>query len=128
MIQPILKRLSRTAYVRSAMAERADLSVFQQKPTPRVIWGLVVIGISYMIGWPAIAALGLIAGYLEKPLVLLVGGPLTYGLSHAVFILGAYLAGARYAKDFLRWATRATMERLMTPSAERRRQGHRWRG
>jgi hypothetical protein len=116
MIQTLLRRISRTAYVRSAMADGADLALFKKRPTPRLFWGLIVIGISYTIGWPAVVALGIIAGYLQEPLVLIIGGPVTYGLSHLVFIVGAYLAGGQYAYAFLRWATRVTMEKLLTSS------------
>jgi hypothetical protein len=42
-----------------------------------------------------------------------VGGPLTYGLSHLVFLLGMYLCGAVYSLIFLRWLTRVSMEKLL---------------
>jgi len=42
-----------------------------------------------------------------------VGGPLTYGLSHLVFLVGMYLSGATYSLIFLRWLTRVTMEKLL---------------
>ncbi|MCD6294929.1 MAG: hypothetical protein J7M20_08445, partial [Deltaproteobacteria bacterium] len=90
-----------------------DLSPFKKRPSPRATAGIVAIGISYIIGWPAVALLGVISIHLEKPMIAIIGGPLTYGLSHLVFILGMYLAGADYAKTFLRWATRKTMEKLM---------------
>jgi len=118
MLKPLVKRISKTTYVRSAIADRADLSVFKHKPTQRVIWGLVVIAISYVIGWPAITVLGVVAACTKEPLILLVGGPLAYGLSHLVFILGAYLSGAQYAAVFFRWATRVTVEKLMGATSE----------
>jgi hypothetical protein len=46
-------------------------------------------------------------------LVVIVGGPLTYGLSHLVFLLGMYLCGAVYSLIFLRWLTRVSMEKLL---------------
>ena len=46
-------------------------------------------------------------------LLLVIGGPVLYGLSHLVFILGMYLAGAKYTKIFLRWATRVAVERWL---------------
>jgi len=112
MFQRLLQRISQTAYVRSAIEEQADLQAFKQKPTPRMIWGLVTIGISYVIGWPMIGVLGLLAFYLNKPLLVVIGGPVIYGISHLVFILGAWLAGADHAKAFLRWATRITVLKL----------------
>lgn len=109
----IIERIAATDYVRSAIADKADLSAFKKKPTPRIILGVAAIAFSYIIGWPSISALGAISVYLGKPLLVVIGGPVLYGLSHLVFIFGMYLAGAKYSKIFLRWATRVTMEKLM---------------
>ena len=109
----IIKRIAETNYVRSAIKDKANLSAFKKRPSIRVFAGISVMSISYLIGWPVISALGAISIYLKKPLLVAVGGPLTYGLSHLVFLLGMYLGGIEYAKVFLRWATRITMEKLM---------------
>ena len=108
----IINKIAETRYVRSAIEDKADLSGFKKKPSVRVIVGISVIGFSYVIGWPAVGALGLLSIYLDQPLIVAIGGPLVYGLSHLVFILGMYLAGADYTKIFLRWATRVTVEKL----------------
>jgi hypothetical protein len=118
MIKRLLYRISKTRYVRSAIDERADLAALKQKPTRRVIIGLIVIAVSYILGWPAVGGLGILSVYLQKPLVLIIGGPLIYGISHLVFILGMYLAGATHTKVFFRWATRVSMEKLLGPSLE----------
>ena len=109
----IIKRIAETNFVRSAMADKADLSAFKKKPTARVLLGLSTIGVSYLLGWPAIAALGAFSIYVDRPLLIVIGGPLLYGLSHLVFIGGMYLAGAKYTRIFFRWATRVTMEKFM---------------
>ena len=109
----ILKRAADTKFVQRAIAEKADLSPFKERPSPRAIAGISAIGISYIIGWPAVAFLGAVAIHFKKPLIAVIGGPVTYGLSHLVFILGMYLAGADYTRIFLRWATRKVMERFM---------------
>ena len=109
----VIERIEQTHFVQTAIAEQADLSAFKKKPTPRVIAGISVICLSYIIGWPAVTALGAISIYLKEPLIVAIGGPLTYGLSHLVFILGMYLAGAEYSKVFLRWATRVAVEKLI---------------
>ncbi|MBN2438286.1 MAG: hypothetical protein JXL20_06750 [Deltaproteobacteria bacterium] len=44
--------------------------------------------------------------YLQEPLVAIIGGPLTDGLSHLVFMAGMYLAWAKYSAIYMRWATR----------------------
>ena len=107
----IIKRISETEYVRSAIEDKADLSAFKEKPSIRVILGVSAICFSYIIGWPAISALGALAIYLNRPLLIAIGGPLVYGLSHLVFLLGMYLAGYNYTKIFLRWATRVAVEK-----------------
>ena len=113
----IIKRISEIEYVRSAMADKADLSAFKEKPSPRIILGVAAIGFSYIIGWPAIGVLAALSVYFHKPWLVAVGGPVTYGLSHLVFLLGMYLAGYNYTKIFLRWATRVAMEKLMRNNA-----------
>ena len=110
----IIKRISETEYVRSAIADKADLSAFREKPSLRAILGVTSIGFSYIICWPAIAALAALAVYLNRPWLVAVGGPLLYGFSHLVFLLGMYLAGYNYTKIFLRWATRVAVEKWMS--------------
>lgn len=108
----ILERIEKTRYVRSAMVEQANLSAFRERPDARKIIGISAIGFSYVIGWPAVALLGAISIHFSEPLIVGIGGPVTYGLSHLVFIAGMYLAGAEYAKVFFRWATRVAVEKL----------------
>ena len=110
----LIKRISETEYVRSAIEDKADLSAFKEKPSIRVIVGVSAICFSYIIGWPAIGALGALAIYLNRPLLIAIGGPLLYGLSHLVFLLGMYLAGYNYTKIFLRWATRVAVEKWIS--------------
>ena len=127
MTRNILRRMARTGFVRDAVVERADLSAFRERPTPRIIAGISAIGLSYIIGWPMVSLLGSVAIYTNRPLVVIIGGPLTYGLSHLVFILGMYLAGAKYTKIFMRWAARAVVERFLSESElERLREGDRY--
>ena len=109
----IIKRISETKYVRTAIEDKADLSAFKEKPSIRVIFGVSAICFSYIIGWPAIGVLGALAIYLDRPWLIAIGGPLVYGLSHLVFLLGMYLAGYNYTKIFLRWATRVAVEKWM---------------
>lgn len=124
MTRNMLRRIARSDFVRRAVAERADLRAFRERPTPRIIAGISAIGFSYIIGWPAVSLLGSLAIYMNKPLIVIVGGPLTYGLSHLVFILGMYLAGAKYTRIFMRWAARALVERFLSESdLERLRNG-----
>ena len=113
MIRQSIQKIAATGFVRSAIEEQADLSAFKEKPGPRIIIGLLAIMVSYIIGWPAVAALGILAIKLNEPLLVVVGGPMIYGLSHLVFLLGMYLCGAVYSLIFLRWLTRISMEKLL---------------
>jgi peptidoglycan/xylan/chitin deacetylase (PgdA/CDA1 family) len=112
----IINRLSRTRFVREAMAEKRTLASLHVKPTPRVWTGLGLIGLSYVIGWPAVGLLALIALHIREPLIVAIGGPIVYGLSHFVFMAGFYLAGSRYASIFLHWATWRAMEKWGDPT------------
>ncbi len=110
----LIKRIADTPYVRSVIRDKADLSAFKKKPSFREFLGISAIGISYIICWPAISGLGALSVYLKHPLLLVIGGPLLYALSHLVFLTGMYLAGAEYTKIFFRWATRVAIEKLMS--------------
>jgi len=112
--KPVVRRLARTRFVQGALAESADLSAFKARPGPRVIAGVSAIIVSYAIGWPMVSLLGAAAVYYQNAAIALIGGPAVYGLSHLVFLLGMYLAGAKYSHIFFKWATRIAMERLMT--------------
>jgi len=117
VMQPPVKKLisyaSEKQFVRAAIADKADLSAFNGPPSAKVIAGIGAILFSYVIGWPAVTFLAGVAVYFEEPLIAAIGGPLIYALSHLVFLLGMYLAGAEYTWVFLRWATRAAILKLL---------------
>jgi peptidoglycan-N-acetylglucosamine deacetylase len=117
ILRGMTARLAATRFVREAFAEKADLKALRVKPTPRVWIGLGLVGFSYVIGWPAIGLLAWISYHLREPLIVAIGGPATYGLSHLVFLAGSYLAGVHYVQIILRWATRRLMELLTGTSA-----------
>jgi hypothetical protein len=108
----MVAKFARLRFVREALAEEVDLSVLRVRPTPRVWLGLGLVGLSYVIGWPAVGLLGVIAYWLSEPLIVAIGGPVTYGLSHLVFLAGSWLAGAQYIGICLRWAARKVIEKL----------------
>jgi hypothetical protein len=105
----LLGKIARTEFVRSAVLDKADQSELKQRPTARTWVGIFFMGFSYIIGWPAIVALGFVSVHVQKPWLVAVGGPLLYGLSHFVFFLGMVLAGTQYIRPFLRWAARRAM-------------------
>ncbi len=121
MIRKRIAKIGATDYVRSAIKDHADLSAFKEKPSPTILAGVFAIALSFVMGWPAVAALGVLSVKLHNPLFFAIGGPLIYGLSHLVFLLGMYLSGAVYSLIFLRWLTRVSMEKLLawtTPKGE----------
>lgn len=79
--------------VQKALATPVDPQ-FLRRPPPRILLGLILLGASYVLGWPAIVLLGAIAAWLKQPKLLL-GGPALYGLSWAVFAIGLALVGSK---------------------------------
>ena len=118
MVKGMVARWAATRFVREALAEKADLKAMRAKPTPRECIGLGLVGFSYIIGWPAVGLLAWISYHLQEPMIVVVGGPATYGLSHLVFMVGSYFAGVRYVQILLRWATRRLAERLTGAAPE----------
>lgn len=109
----LVARLAAVPFIRKALEDEADLSAFKGKPSLKTVLGVSAIAISYVICWPLITLLGIAAVHYERPIIAVVGGPVAYVLSHLVFLLGMYLAGAYYSYIFLRWLTRVTMLKLL---------------
>jgi len=85
--------LRATRLVRKALATPID-PLLQQPPSARIVLGLGLLVASYLLGWPAIALLGVIAAWLRRPAWLL-GGPVLYGISWVVFGVGLVLIGSK---------------------------------
>ncbi len=98
--------LASTAAGRKAICERTDLAAFRERPSKRFLTGVGLILISYVLGWPMVGLFSLLAAYFQNP-GLLIGGPLSYGFSHLVFLFGMVLAGReslRYVEIFSLWS------------------------
>jgi len=113
MIRKIAGRLARAKYIREAFENPTDLKELRRRPTNRMLAGLILVGFSYLIGWPAVAAFGILAAYLREPAIAVIGGPAIYGLSHVVFLIGAWLAGAHYVKILTSYITRILFEKIL---------------
>ena len=98
--------------VQNILNEDIDLGCLRKRPTTQVKIGIALVLISYVVGWPIVALLGFIAFSLDEVLIVIIGGPLFYGLSHFVFLLGMYLAGKEYATVLLKWSMKATIEKI----------------
>ena len=112
ILTPIARRIAATAWMKNAMSNDEASQVYREKPAMQVYAGITLILISYVIGWPMVAVLGLMAYHAGEPLILAIGGPLVYGLSHLVFLAGLVLAGKRYALALAHWASRKALAKL----------------
>lgn len=81
-------------YFKKILENPADLSEFKEPMTPRLITGLSLMALSFIMGWPAVAALSVLAVWYQEPLIAVIGGPTTYALSYIVFFVGAWLSRA----------------------------------
>ena len=109
-------RLARIRAVRRAIDQRADLAPFKARPSARLVIGVGLIGLSMLLGWPLISALGALAIAWREPLIAVIGGPSAYALSWSVYGLGLLIAGRdalHYAAVFNRWLTRVLVEWLI---------------
>jgi len=88
------------------VAEQNNSRVYAGRSKLKVITGICLIVFSYTIGLPGIAFFTWLSIHLKDPLWVAVGGPVIYGLSHLVFLLGAYMVGERYVKSSWKWGTR----------------------
>lgn len=113
VVKNIAGRLAKTKFAAKAIAERADLSALGGKPTGRVWWGIALVVAGNIVGAPAIALCAFLAYYWERPMIIMVGGPVLLVIAHLLFLTGIYIAGGRYAMVFFRWLTRVVLEKLM---------------
>ena len=104
--------LLKKEFIKNALKEDVDLSCLKKRPSTRVIVGISIVLFSYMLGWPVIGMLSIISLYVGKPLIVVIGGPLVYGISHSVFLFGMYLAGRDYTAAILKWSTKKFFEKI----------------
>jgi len=69
----IAKYLAGRKYIIEILENPTDLSEFKERPTTRLITGLILMGFSYVIGWPAVAALSVLAVWCREPLLAVIG-------------------------------------------------------
>jgi hypothetical protein len=112
LVQDRLKNLVQKRFFQRILQEDLDLRCLKRRPTAREQFGIFLVLLSYVIGWPAVAFFGFLSLYLKQPLVLIIGGPLTYGTSHVVFLVGMYIAGKDYATVFMKWSIKKACEKL----------------
>jgi hypothetical protein len=108
----LIQKVASTAYVRKAVEEQVTLDAFRARPAPKFLVGVGLVLFSYVLGWPMVGLFSLLAAYFQAP-ALLVVGPVSYGFSHLIFLLGMYLAGRdciKYVDIALSWGLRKAVE------------------
>jgi hypothetical protein len=111
----IAQYLSGKKYFKNILENPADLSEFKERMTPRLITGLSLMALSFIIGWPTVAALGVLAVWYKEPLIAVIGCPTTYALSYVVFIVGAWLARApHYMETLVRYTIQYFFRKLIS--------------
>jgi peptidoglycan-N-acetylglucosamine deacetylase len=113
LLRPFASKLAASPYVQRALKEQVSLDVFKARPSPKFIFGLGLMGISYVLGWPMVGLFTILSGYFRNPALLIVG-PALYGFSHLVFLLGLFLTGRdclKYGDILLRWGLHQTVEK-----------------
>ncbi len=115
ILKTIAARLAHTKYGRYAVESKADLSLFRKPPSFQLILGLILMGLSYVIGWPGVLASGIAATYLKKPLIFIIGAPLIYGFSFLVWTVSMLLIGKdniKYARALAKYGVRVFIEKF----------------
>ena len=113
IIKKIANGIAKTKFASRAINDKADLSAFKEKPTARNFIGIFLMCCSFIMGLPGVGLIGVLSFHWHEPLLIIIGGPLLIVLAHLVFFVGMYLSGGNYFMVFFRWATRATIEKLM---------------
>ncbi len=73
IINIFAKRIAKTKFARNAIADGADLSVFKEKPNAKTFFGIFLMGISYVMGLPAVGLLGAYSVYYSDLFLILLG-------------------------------------------------------
>ncbi len=119
LLRTVAAWAGRTAYGRAAVASRADLSLFKQRPSFLFIVGLILLGLSYVIGWPGVLASGIAAAYLKSPWIFVIGGPAIYAFSFLVWGISMLLMGKdniKYAQALAKYGVRIFIEKFAPQS------------
>ena len=115
MINSLKRKLIQIRFIQNLLLKKTDLSIFKEKPSTKFIFGIGIVGFSYIIGWPMVSLLGVLAFYFKEPLLFAIGSPIAYGFSHLVFMLGIFIAGKDtvvYMNTFGLWSINRFLTRF----------------
>ena len=112
--EKLAQYLAGKKFIHKIMDNPADLSEFKERPTPRLIAGLILMVLSFIMGWPAVFALSFLAVWFQEPLIVVIGCPTTYVLSYVVFIVGAWMARApHYLNTLTRYIMQSFLKKIL---------------
>lgn len=69
----------------------------------RLRWGIVLIVLSYVLGWPAVALFGGLATYFDDMRIVTIGGTSVYAFSWLLIPAGIYVGGPEAMKAVKKW-------------------------
>lgn len=103
-------------FIQKIMETPADLSEFKERPTTALNCRIGIDWFcSFIMGWPAVAALSVLAVWFQEPLIAVIGCPATYALSYVVFIIGAWLSRApHYMGTLLRYGAQRFFRKILS--------------
>jgi hypothetical protein len=122
ILRVIGRPLARISFVKQAILEGVDLRAFKKRPSARLMAGVVLITLSMLLGWPAVALAGCLAAQKQNAWVFFIGGPGVYAFSWVLWGVAMAVGGRdalRYANLFIRWMVRRTVEWLIGPDQTR---------
>ena len=106
LLRCLATHLARTRYGQRVLSEEADLGALRKSPSVSLYAGLVLIALSFAMGWSALVLGGYLAVAGGRTWIMAVGAVGFYVLVHLVFAAGVWLAGANYAAVLLHWVAR----------------------
>lgn len=109
----ITRQLLRARALRRAVIDQITPEPF--RPDRRFRWGVALLALGLLTGWPLVAALGGLALWSGRAWIILVGGPVAYAISWLIYGAGLLLAGLaarRILASWYLWALRRLVERL----------------
>jgi peptidoglycan-N-acetylglucosamine deacetylase len=113
VLRPFASSLAASSYVQRALQEPVPRDLLRARPSPRFLFGLGLMLFSYVLGWPMVGLFSVLAGYFKAPALLMVG-PVLYGFSHLVFLLGMFLTGRdcfTYSDALVSWCLHRVVEK-----------------